>query len=71
LKREAFMYAWLCSDKFNEDLENLYMLHLPSSTDWETLIPNVYHELSPNTEQYKSDYQNQVSYILSNLKVTQ
>ena len=30
IKRDAFMYAWLCSESFNEDLENLYMLHLPS-----------------------------------------
>ena len=33
--RDTFMYAWLCSDNFYEDLENLYMLHLPSQSDWD------------------------------------
>ena len=50
LKRDAFMYAWLSSESFNEDLENLYMLHLPSQTDWDILIPYIYHELSPNSD---------------------
>lgn len=30
INRDSFMYAWLCSDYFYEDLENLYSLHLPS-----------------------------------------
>lgn len=45
MQRDSFMYAWLCSDNFYEDLESLYMLHLPSQTDWDILIPKHYHEL--------------------------
>ena len=65
------MYAWLSSESFNEDLENLYMLHLPSQTDWDILIPYIYHELSPNSDQYKEHYQHSVKHILNNLRITQ
>lgn len=71
LKQDKFMYAWLSSEQINEDLENVYMLHLPSSTDWEILIPNVYHELCPNSDQYKEQYQQCVKHILNNLRITQ
>ena len=30
MQRDSFMYAWLCSDFLYEDLENLYLMHLPS-----------------------------------------
>lgn len=49
IKKDFFMYAWLCSDNFFDDLEQLYLLHLPSHTDWNMLIPHFYHELIPGT----------------------
>jgi len=47
MKIDIFLYAWLSSDTFYEDLENLYMLHLPSQTDWDKIIPRPYHDLCP------------------------
>lgn len=37
------MYSWLSSENFYEDLENLYMIHMPSISDWEALMPKIYH----------------------------
>lgn len=38
IKNERFLYAWMSSESFFEDLENLYFIHLPSHTDWIALL---------------------------------
>lgn len=70
MQRDTFMYAWLCSDYFYEDLEHLYMMHLPSLTDWNILVPDAYHQLCVQTLGNKERNQNQLKHILTNLKIT-
>ncbi len=38
MQMDEFLHAWLSSESFFEDLENLYFIHLPSKTDWDALL---------------------------------
>ena len=64
IQRDPFMYAWLCSETLYQDLETLFSMHLPSQQELDRLVPYVYHELVPGTEQYQHAYYQGINVIL-------
>ena len=48
IERDATFHAWLSSSKFYDNLEELYMLHLPSQTEWKEYLQVVYHDFLVN-----------------------
>ena len=55
------MHAWLSSPTFNEDLENLYLMTLPSNEEVELMLSGdgsktIYHETVPSTAAYRVAY---------------
>lgn len=44
IEREEFLYAWLCSDTFFNDLECVFEVHIPSQTDLDDFFQPAYHE---------------------------
>ena len=61
LSKDDYLFAFLNSETFFQDLEHIYELHLPSKTDWELVLSPVFHEyVSGNLEQaqkYMKSYQ--------------
>ena len=47
LERDEFLYCWIVSDTFFQDLETIYELHLPSQSDWDSYLTPIYHEYLP------------------------
>ena len=54
------MHAWLQSDTLIDDLENMYLLNMPSKDEIEWLVTmgtkNFYHESLSSTASYKHAY---------------
>ena len=50
------LYAWLTSETLFQDLENLYFLHFPTAKEQSEMLPHIYHELIPGSEQNKASY---------------
>jgi len=50
MARDEFLYAWVSSDGFFEDLEMIYEMHVPSQTDWDTFL-GVFHEYLPGSQE--------------------
>jgi len=71
IERETFLYAWLCSETLYQDLEYLYSMHLPSSQQWDKIVPQTYHEFIPGTEKNREPYLRNINLILKNVEVQQ
>jgi hypothetical protein len=49
IERDEFLYIWIISDSFFQDLEILYEMHMPSQTDWDSLLSPSFHEYLPGS----------------------
>ena len=47
--RPSFMTAILNSPSFDDDMEILFSLHLPTKQEWLKRLEVIYHELIPET----------------------
>lgn len=60
IERETLMHAWLQSETLIDDLENMYLLNMPSKDEIEWLVTmgtkNFYHESLSSTASYKHAY---------------
>lgn len=57
IERDEFLYCWLVSDYFFDDLEAIFEMHMPSQTDWDTYFSmNYYHEYLPGKKDAQSKY---------------
>jgi hypothetical protein len=50
MEKPTFLCAWINSDTFFNDLEILYEMHLPSSSDWDTFLTPNYHDYLPGSD---------------------
>ena len=50
MEKPTFLCAWINSDTFFNDLEILYEMHLPSSSDWDTFLTPNYHYYLPGSD---------------------
>ena len=56
LERDEFLYAWLHSDQFFNNLELIFELHLPSKTDFDTIYNPYFHEYLPGYSEFVSKF---------------
>ena len=56
IQRDEFLYCWIVSDTFFQDLETIYELHLPSQSDWDSYLNPTFHEYLPGQQDHSSRY---------------
>ena len=44
LARQTSRHAWLSSPNFRENIEEMYTVHLPTTTEWNTYLKVIYHD---------------------------
>lgn len=48
--RDTTFYAWLSSSKFFDNLEELFMVHLPTQAEWKEYLQVIYHDFLVNDD---------------------
>lgn len=61
--RDEFLYQWLCSPNFFDDLELVYSIHMPSKSDFNCYLEPCFHEMLPNTQKYKKTFESNYKMI--------
>jgi len=54
--KDEFLYAWLSSPNFFEDLELVYSIHMPSKSDYNSYLDPPFHDMLPNSEQNQKSF---------------
>jgi hypothetical protein len=70
LERDEFLYAWIVSDTFFQDLEAIFEMHMPSQTDWDTYLSPSYHEYLPGSQDHSARFLKNYWRAQSGLKFT-
>ena len=71
IDKDEFMYSWITSDSFFSDLEQIYEMHLPSQTDWDTFLGPSFHEYLPGSQDQAPRYIKNYNRCQTGLKFTQ
>ena len=72
MERDEFLYAWIVSDYFFLDLENIFEMHMPSQTDWDTYFCSTYyHEYLPGKKEQQAKFMKAYKKAQSAIEFTQ
>jgi hypothetical protein len=56
MEKDEFMYAWINSELFHQNLETLFEMHVPSQTDWDCYLSPGFHEYLPGSANHATNY---------------
>jgi len=68
IKRDSYLQAWLNSENFFEDLENLYFIHMPTKQEWDSILQCIYHPVYQRTYPNRQVYEERMKLIAKNIE---
>lgn len=71
MERDEFLYAWITSEFFFENLEVILEMHMPSQTDWDTYLSPAFHEYLPGSLNHAGKFLKHYQRTQAGLKFTQ